>query len=103
MPARIRKIMHDDETRAKIQGAHIVRRLKECFDGSIELSKEQISIGIALLRKVLPDLAMVEHSGEVQTTYVARLPAARAKDQPAAAAMDEWQKQHAPGVNKTVQ
>jgi hypothetical protein len=36
-----------------------------------------------------PRLAAVEHSGEVETSYVARMPAP-------VASMDEWQKRYAP-------
>ena len=56
MPARINKIRHDDETRAKIQAAQIINRLHGCVMGEIELSQVQVSAAKTLLAKVLPDL-----------------------------------------------
>ena len=58
MAARIRKIRHDDETRAKIQTANIIYRLTQGFNGKVDLTPAQISIGLGLLRKTLPDLAV---------------------------------------------
>ena len=69
MPARTRKIRHDDETRAKIQAAQIINRLMSCLNGDVELSPQQVSCGKALLSKVLPDLASTEHSGEIAHTH----------------------------------
>lgn len=62
MPARVRKIRHDDETRAKIQAGVIIDRFTKCLQGDIELSAQQVSCGKTLLAKVLPDLASVDLS-----------------------------------------
>lgn len=75
MPARTRKIRHDDETRARIQAALIINRFTDCVMGNIQLDPQQVSCGKALLNKVLPDLASVDHSGELTHNYVAELPA----------------------------
>lgn len=61
MPARTRKIRHDDETRAKIQAAQIINRMQKCVDGEIALDAQQVSCAKALLNKVLPDLTYNEN------------------------------------------
>lgn len=64
MPARVNKIRHDDETRAKIQAAQIINRLHAGFMGEISLDPNQVSIAKILLAKTLPDLSAVTLSGE---------------------------------------
>ena len=66
MPARVKKIRHDDETRAKIQAAQIINRLHLCIMGKVELTSAQVSAAKTLLGKVLPDLTATELSGEVR-------------------------------------
>lgn len=66
MPARTRKIRHDDETRAKIQAGVIIDRFTKCLNGEIELSQTQVSCGKTLLNKVLPDLQSVSTEGELK-------------------------------------
>ena len=56
MAARTRKIRHDDDTRAKIQAALIIKRMQDCISGKIVLDAQQVSCAKALLNKVLPDL-----------------------------------------------
>lgn len=60
MPARTRKIRHDDETRAKIQAALLIRRMMDCVSGKITLDAQQVSCAKALLAKVLPDLQTIQ-------------------------------------------
>lgn len=91
MPKRNRKLIHDEETRSRIQAAQIINRLMGHINGAVDLSATQVSAALGLLRKVLPDLAAVAHSGEITAHYVARIP------EPAETA-EEWQKQHAPTV-----
>lgn len=66
MAARVRKIRHDDETRAKIQAAQIINRFQKCIMGEIDLTSQQVSCGKALLDKVLPNLQATELSGEME-------------------------------------
>lgn len=68
MPKRVRKIRHDEDTRAKIQAAQIINRLHSCVMGKVELSPSQVSAAKTLLSKVLPDLQAVDLSGDVKTT-----------------------------------
>jgi len=74
MPARTRKIRHDDETRAKIQASQLINRLRDHVLGKIELSPTQVRSAEVLLRKVLPDLAAVDVSGDIEHHFIARLP-----------------------------
>jgi hypothetical protein len=63
MPARVKKIRHDEETRAKIQAAQIINRFQSCLMGEIVLDPQQVSVGKALLNKVLPDLSTTTLEG----------------------------------------
>lgn len=87
-PRTSRMAMSDDH-RLKIKNSNILNVLIEHVQGTREMSATQVSAGIALLRKVLPDLSSVEQSGEVQVSYVARMPAPPAD-------MNEWQQRYAP-------
>jgi hypothetical protein len=53
-----------DEHRVKIQNSNVLNALLEHVDGKREMSKTQVSAGIALMRKVLPDLSNVQVTGE---------------------------------------
>lgn len=86
MPARVNKIRHDDETRAKIKAGNIINRLQKFIAGEVSMEPAAVTASLGLLKKVLPDLTSVEHSGEITKTYVARLP------QPIAD-INEWKKQ----------
>lgn len=53
-----------EEHRVKIQNSNILNALIEHVDGKREMSATQVSAGLGLLRKALPDLANVQHTGE---------------------------------------
>lgn len=53
----------DDSHRVKIQNSNILNALIEHVDGKREMSSTQVSAGIALLKKVLPDLAQLDVRG----------------------------------------
>lgn len=53
-----------DEHRVKIQNSNILNALIEHVEGVREMSATQVTAGIALLKKVLPDLQSVTHSGD---------------------------------------
>ena len=92
MPARINKIRHDENTRAKIQVASLINRFQAHFDGQLELSATQIQAGKILLDRALPVLQSVEVSGEITTSKVIRAPAIAASTQ-------EWTETHSPTIN----
>jgi hypothetical protein len=55
-----------DEHRAKIQNSNILNALIEHVQGRREMSSTQVTAGLGLLKKVMPDLAAVEHSGQLE-------------------------------------
>ena len=65
MAARGRKpgFRMSDEHRVKIQNSNILNALIEHVDGNREMSATQVSAGIALLKKVLPDLSAMTLEG----------------------------------------
>ena len=89
MAARVNKIRHDEETRAKIKTSQLVNRLTGHVLGTVEMVPSQVTAALGLLKKTLPDLTAVEHSGEVTKNYVARMPAP-------VKGMDEWQSRYTP-------
>lgn len=64
MAPRVRKIRHDEETRAKIQTTQIINRFQACVMGKVELSPAQVRAGKALLDKALPNLQAVDLTAE---------------------------------------
>lgn len=53
-----------DEHRVKIQNSNILNALVEHVEGKREMSATQVSAGLGLLRKVMPDLAATTVSGD---------------------------------------
>jgi len=76
----------DKSVRDRIQTSMLMNRLRDHVVGKVELSQTQVRAAEILLRKALPDLAAIEHSGDVQTSYVVRMPSAVAD-------LEEWRKQ----------
>jgi hypothetical protein len=70
MPARIRKIRHDEETRQRIKITQLVNRLQDHAFGKIPLEASQIKSIEILLRKVLPDLSSVDATVEIESRNV---------------------------------
>jgi hypothetical protein len=87
--ANRKTMMHSDIVRNRIRTSALINRLQEFVDGKIELSAAQVTAALGLIRKTVPDLASVEHSGEVEHVYVMAIPAI-------AETADEWTTQHAP-------
>lgn len=54
-----------DEHRVKIQNSNILRALIEHVEGIRDMSASQVTAGLGLLKKVMPDLSAIEHSGEI--------------------------------------
>lgn len=65
MAARINKIRHDDETRAKIQASQLINRLEAHVLGEVDMKPTQVTAALGLLKKSVPDLSAVEHSGDM--------------------------------------
>lgn len=49
--------------RVKIQNSNILNALVEHVEGKREMTSTQVSAGIALLKKVMPDMQSVQHEG----------------------------------------
>ena len=97
MAARTLRPRHQDEIRAKIQTSQLVNRLTDCAVGKIELRPDQIKSIEILLRKSMPDLSAIEHSGDVSINHIARIPEP-AKD------AEKWVEQHTPPqLEQTIQ
>lgn len=86
MAPRIRKIRHDEETRAKIQVTQLVNRLTKHALGLVDMPASAVRAAETLLDRRLPRMAQVEHSGEVEQSYVVRMPSV-------INALEDWDKQ----------
>jgi hypothetical protein len=53
----------DDSHRVKIQNSNILNALVEHVEGKREMSATQVSAGVALLKKVMPDLQAMTLTG----------------------------------------
>jgi hypothetical protein len=69
MAARLRKT-HQDDVRGKIQASQLVNRLTNHALGEVELSATQVRAIEILLKKTIPDLSSVEHSGDPENPVV---------------------------------
>lgn len=63
MAARIRKIRHDEETRARIKTSQLINRLTNHAVGKVKLTSTQVRAIEVLLDRSLPKLTAVELSG----------------------------------------
>jgi hypothetical protein len=73
---------HDARTRAKIQTSQLLNRLQAFVNSKVELSPAQVTAALGLLRKTMPDLAAIEHSGEVKQVFAVS---------PELPTMEEWE------------
>lgn len=58
-----------NEHRVKIQNSNILRALIEHAEGKRDMSTSQVTAGLGLLKKALPDLTAVELSGKVAVSH----------------------------------
>lgn len=73
MAARTRKVRHDDETRKKIQTSQLINRLTDHAFGKVELDNSQVRSIEILLKKSLPDLAQMTHTGDADQPMEMRI------------------------------
>ena len=64
---------HTQKAKDRIRTGMILRRLLKHFKGEIELTASQVNVGLALLKKKLPDLKQTEHTGEVSHKHTQEL------------------------------
>lgn len=62
-----------DEHRAKIANSQILKRLIEAAEGKVEMTSVQATVALGLLRKVMPDLASLQHQGDEESPVQARI------------------------------
>lgn len=56
-------VMSQDH-RTKISNSKILNRLIACGEGELELTPVQAQVSLGLIKKVLPDLQSMQHSGD---------------------------------------
>lgn len=66
-----RRKPYPEVARERIEGAKLINKLADHAEGICEMSSTQIKAAEILLRKVVPDLKAVEHSGTLTTRYEA--------------------------------
>jgi hypothetical protein len=59
-----KNLAHSPLTRERIKTSMIVNRLQDHVEGKVELSPTQVSAGLGLLKKTLPDLQATTISGD---------------------------------------
>lgn len=64
---RTKGFVMSDAHRVKIQNSNIVSALLRHVEGKQEMSATQVTAGLGLLKKVLPDLQSVTHSGDEES------------------------------------
>ena len=67
MAAR-KMLFHPDEVKKKISASQIINRLNKQANDEIEMSDKAIQASNILLKKLVPDLKAVDHSGELNVT-----------------------------------
>lgn len=64
MAARTRKVQHDQKTRDKIQASQLINSLQNHVLGKVDMKPTQVAAALGLLKKTVPDLSAVQHTGE---------------------------------------
>lgn len=73
MAARTKRIRHDENTRKKIQASQLINRLtNHALSDKDIMTQSQVNAALGLLKKTLPDLKAMEHSGEISMPQVIR-------------------------------
>lgn len=73
MAARKSVVRLSESWRERISSGALVDRLQKHAQGQIEMTSTQIKAAEILLRKCIPDLAAIQHSGEVSHRNVREL------------------------------
>lgn len=66
------KLLHParaEEVREKIKATLIINKLEKHILDDAEMSSSQVTAALGLLRKSVPDLSAVEHTGEVNIGF----------------------------------
>lgn len=65
--------LHQEDVRRKIQTSQLVNRLTDHALGLIELENSQVRAIEILLKKTIPDLSSIEHSGDAENPMAHRV------------------------------
>lgn len=95
---KIRNPRTAEEMRAKIEAGKIINALKSYVHGETEMEPAQVTAALGLLRKVLPDKAETEHTGESTVVHVLDSGAVLGRLVPELAGRDETQPPEGPTV-----
>jgi hypothetical protein len=58
-----KRLFHPEEVRQKIRTSQLVNRLHAFVKGEIEMTPHQVTAALGLIRKTMPDLTAIAHSG----------------------------------------
>ena len=61
---------HTAKSIEKIKNGMVLERLLKHYNGDIEMSATQVTVGLALLKKLLPDLRFVENAGSQRVEVI---------------------------------
>jgi len=91
MAARTLRPRHQDEIREKIKTSQLLNRLTNHSLGLLEkpMDASQVAAALGVLRKALPDLSAVDHSGSVEQVYSFAVPIGQSDTRSA----EEWAQQ----------
>jgi len=73
MAARKRTVKLGSEWRERIRVAKILERVEKHALGEVEMKTSELKAAEILLRKSLPDLASVEHTGELAVKHLTEM------------------------------
>lgn len=69
MAGRSPGFVMSEEHRVKIKNSNILNALIECAEGKREMGATQAQVGMALLRKVMPDVSALTISGDPENPH----------------------------------
>lgn len=91
MAARTNKPFHAEKTKGLIRASQLLNRLILCAKGKVHMTSEQITAARIVIRTYIPELSAVQHTGEINHNYIARVPTVAQNS-------DEWTQQHRPTI-----
>lgn len=65
MAAR-KHLSHSTKTRERIQTSMLINRLTSFVKGDVELSGPQVTAALGLIKKTVPDLSAIQHTGDAE-------------------------------------
>lgn len=78
--ARRKTGWNPDYIREKIQTSQLVNRLQGHAMGKVKMEPTQVAAALGVLKKTLPDLAAIQHSGDASAPFVLTIAAPEVDD-----------------------